>query len=132
MRGEWTSLNQVLESLRPCWGGLIAASIITKLLVGLGLIFFILPGIYLAISWTFTYLVLIDQKTGFMTAMEQSRKAVRPNFWMVLLLSIALGLLMGIGTMITRYSQFVLMPFVGLVMTSAYEVCRRHLPRSGQ
>jgi hypothetical protein len=132
MRGEWTHVNQVLESMRPCWGSLIACSMVSNLLVGLGMLFFILPGIYLAISWTFAFLVIVDQKAGFWTAMERSRQAVRSQFWSVFLLTVVIAILVGIGAMISQFSRFILLPFAGLMMTSAYEVvCRRNLPSAG-
>lgn len=130
IRGEWTSVNGVLEQLKPCWLALVASSIVSNILVGLGFLLLIIPGIYLAVSWAFTYLVIVDQKAGFWTAMSRSRRAVGPHFWPVFALFLLLGILIGIGALIHPYTRFVLLPFAALAVTSAYESVGRSAPSS--
>ena len=55
---------------------LVLASVLMNLLIVLGLLLFILPGIYLSIAYAFTLPLMIDKRLGIWEAMELSRKAV--------------------------------------------------------
>lgn len=67
---------------------LALASIVTSLLIALGLLLLILPGIYLALAYGFTYLNVIDRRMDFWPAMEESRKLITAHFWQYCLLAL--------------------------------------------
>jgi hypothetical protein len=130
VRGEWTSINEVIEKLGPRVLPLIAASMVTSLLSGLGLVCLIIPGVYLTVAWSFTYLVIVDQKLDFWSAMERSRKAVNPQFWTVLGLILMLAIMLWIGMMIHPVMRFLIFPYAALVLTCAYDETFRSGPAS--
>lgn len=55
---------------------LVFTSILINIMTYLGLLLFILPGIYLAIAYIFALPLLVDKKVGIWDAMELSRRAV--------------------------------------------------------
>ena len=44
----------------------------------------ILPGIYLAVAWVFTLLLVVDRRLEFWPAMELSRRVVTKHWWVLL------------------------------------------------
>jgi uncharacterized membrane protein len=92
------------------FGQLILVSVVSGILSALGMILFILPGIYLAVGYIFASQIVLfyDPKTEFWEAMEFSRKLVTKNWWSFFGLGIVAGLialsgilLLGIGVLIT-------------------------------
>lgn len=69
---------------------LVLASILMNLLIVLGLLFFILPGIYLSISYAFTFPLIIDKHLSIWKAMELSRKAVSKRWFKFFLFNLTL------------------------------------------
>ena len=68
----------------------------------------ILPGIYLAVGYTFALPLVIDKKMEFWPAMEVSRRVVHEHWWSVFALLIVLAIVGFLGC---------LMCFVGVVIT---------------
>ena len=67
---------------------LALASIVSSLLIALGMLLLILPGLYLALAYGFTYLNIIDRGMDFWPAMEDSRRTITAHFWRYLLLAL--------------------------------------------
>jgi hypothetical protein len=68
----------------PDWttvGYLMVCTILGLLLVVAGLIFFVLPGIYLIVAYVFSSLLLVDRKFTPWEALESSRRVVARNWW---------------------------------------------------
>jgi len=74
------SLSALFDYYIDVWP-LVLASILMNLLIMLGLLFFILPGIYLGIAYIFTFPLIIDKRLGIWEAMELSRKAVSKRWF---------------------------------------------------
>lgn len=62
---------------------ILGAAIVTGILAGLGLIFFILPGVWLWTSWYVTIPTLLVEDVGVFKAMSRSFELVRRHFWPV-------------------------------------------------
>ncbi|MBD3165819.1 hypothetical protein GF324_04430 [bacterium] len=56
-------------------------SIVSTILVLIGFMLFILPGIYLVISYTLAVPFILDRNMGFWQAMESSRKTIGKSFF---------------------------------------------------
>jgi uncharacterized membrane protein len=69
---------------------LLLATIVSGILVALGFVLLIIPGIYLAIAYSFVMPLILERKMGFWEAMEASRKVVTKRWFAFL----GLGLLM--------------------------------------
>jgi hypothetical protein len=87
---------------------LFLASLVTGILMLIGFVLLIIPGIYLAVAWMFTTLFIVDRKFDFWDAMESSRKVISRKwfswfgFLIVLTLVNAVGFfLFGVGLLVT-------------------------------
>jgi len=95
--------------------------IVSTVLIGLGFILLILPGVYLMVSYIFAALTIIDRKLDFWPAMEFSRKVVHRQWFgifgfLLLLFLVNLGglLALGVGVLVT-------LPWSICAITVAYD-----------
>ncbi len=75
----------------PVAGNLIVAAILQTLLVGIGFLLLILPGIYLSVGYAMTIPLIVDRKMSAWQAMETSRKAIHKEWWKIFGLFIVVG-----------------------------------------
>lgn len=75
------------------WGKILIAAILKMLLVVIGFMLLMLPGIYLMIGYLFTIPLIIDKQMSPWQAMETSRKAVHKVWWKILGLYFVVGLI---------------------------------------
>jgi hypothetical protein len=113
LHGKPAALSDLFAGFREAPGSLISAGIATAVFTLLGC-FLILPGIYLAVAWTFTYPLILEKKMPFWPAMELSRRVITRNWWRMLLLMMAAALfsLMGITAL-----------FIGIILTLPISMC---------
>lgn len=62
-------------------GSLVWLSLLTALLAGIGLLLFILPGVYLWVAWSVAAPVLLLEDVRGWKAMKRSRELIRGRFW---------------------------------------------------
>lgn len=97
----------------------ISIWLIGQILTALGFVFLVIPGIYLAVAYSFSVLMAIFGGFDFWTALEESRKLITVQwlkfflFSLILLVLNVLGFLMlGLGALvslpITFYSTYIL------------------------
>lgn len=110
-------------------GKLIVATILQALLVGIGFLLLILPGIYLAIGYTMTVPLIVDRKMSPWQAMEESRKAIHGEWWKIFGLFVAMGLIFMISSLpfglglIWTWPMFVVLG--GVVYRSLFGIDKR-------
>ena len=87
---------------------LVLASFVTSILVTIGMVLLVLPGIYLMVSYMFVSMLIVDYHMEFWQAMETSRKIVTKNwfslfvFFLVLVaINLLCALALGIGLLVT-------------------------------
>lgn len=87
---------------------LLVASLLVGVFVSLGFILLILPGIYLAVAYTFVNYLIVFRKMDFWPAMEYSRKIISKEWFSIFGFMIVLGLInlagflaLGIGVLFT-------------------------------
>ncbi len=97
-----------LEPLPALLPHLLTLSIVKCILLSLGFVCLVIPGIYLAVILSFAELFVVTEKKTFVEAMKASKLLVSQNFWGVLglctflLLLIFSGvLLIGLGVLVT-------------------------------
>jgi uncharacterized membrane protein len=61
-----------------------------------GFIFFVIPGIVIAIAWSLAIMLMIDKKINPMEALTASNKATLGNKWMIFLAQLILGVVLSI------------------------------------
>ncbi len=79
-RGEELQLNDLFSYFVIVWP-LMLALIVMDIMILLGFVLLIIPGIYLSIAYTFTLPLVADKGLGFWEAMELSRKAVSKRWF---------------------------------------------------
>lgn len=72
---------------------LVLAAILMSLLMMLGFILLIIPGIYLAVAYIFTVPLIVDKNMGAWEAMETSRSAVTRHWFKVFFTLVIMGLI---------------------------------------
>ncbi len=87
---------------------LILLGVVSQTLITLGLLLLLVPGIYLAVSYLFAPLFLLDQGRDFWPAMEASRQTVTNRwfsffgfFLLLVLINLGGALLFGVGLLVT-------------------------------
>jgi hypothetical protein len=101
---------------------LLLASLIMGILMVIGLIFLLIPGIYLAVAYQFALLFIVFGKIEFWDSMELSRKVITKNWWKFFGMGIVVGLIALFGTVLTLgLGLFVLAPWASLVTYAAFE-----------
>lgn len=89
-RGEATSVGDAFSGFTVAFGQLALATFVVTVLTIIGFICLILPGIYLAVCWAFTYLLVREKGLPFWDAMELGRKVVTAQWFRVFLLGLAI------------------------------------------
>lgn len=105
--GVPTSVSEIFSHANLFWKYL-GTSILMMILIGLGLILFIIPGIYLAIRFSFANLLVVDKEVGPLEALKQSSELTVGIKGQIILFLLALAginilgfLALGIGLLIT-------------------------------
>lgn len=87
---------------------LLLLTVVSSILIILGLVLLVLPGIFLMVCYLFASMIVIDRGLDFWPAMELSRRTVQTQWFgffvfLLLLLLINLGgaLLLGIGLLVS-------------------------------
>lgn len=121
IRGQPASVGDLFAGFTKAFLPLLLAGVLVSIFITVGLLCLVLPGIYLAIAYAFTYLLAVDRGLGFWEAMETSRKTVTRQWWRVLgliLLSIPFFLL-GVAALVVGI--FVALPLVAGAFAYANE-----------
>lgn len=150
VRGEPAEFGDAFSGFTVCFGQLVLATLVVTMLTCVALICLILPGIYVAICWMFTYVLVRDKGLGFWDAMELGRKAITRQWFRVfgfclmialiacVVLAVPMGLLalsfatakssgspnlvfLGFGLLGCFAGMLLLMPFATAMMLHAYE-----------
>ena len=95
--------------------------IVFALLVGMGMILCVIPGLILMTVWSFAWPLMIDRRLDFWPAMELSRKVLWPNFWGMFGVWVMSVLVWIIGVMFCGVGMFIAMPVVIGAQAYAYE-----------
>ncbi|HYC70350.1 MAG TPA: hypothetical protein VEB66_04025 [Opitutaceae bacterium] len=82
-RGTPAEIGDAFSGFGPSFGPLALASLVSTLLITIGFIFLIIPGIYLAVAWMFSFLVIREKGLPFWDGMELSRRVVSAQWFRV-------------------------------------------------
>jgi hypothetical protein len=74
-------------------------TVVGLLFIVVGFFLLVIPGIYLVVAYTFSYLLIVDRRLGVWQALEGSRRVVNKHWWGVLGLALMMGIvIVGAGT----------------------------------
>ncbi|GAB4383308.1 MAG: hypothetical protein Kow00121_44950 [Elainellaceae cyanobacterium] len=100
---------------------LLLASIVTGIFIVLGFLLLLIPGIYLAVAYTFTSPLIIERKMDFWQAMETSRKVVTKQWFSFLWLGILVFFINVAGALACGLGLLVTVPLTYCTYVAAYE-----------
>lgn len=131
---DW-SVGELLKSINPKLLPLLGLSIVVGILVFIGLIFFIIPGIILALMWFVAVPVMIIEDKGVFDSMSRSGELTKSNRWRLLGLIILIyigvfivffiaGLIAAVlpilGVIAVVVLAVIVYPWLGVVVPTAY------------
>ncbi len=121
IRGEPVRVETAFAGFSTSLLHLILAGFVTGMLTMLGFLCFILPGIFLLVSWFFTLPLVIDKRLDFWPAMRLSLKTICKHWWkflafLLVLLPFNLG-----GVLCCFVGVFVTLPVSFAALMYAYE-----------
>ena len=103
----------------------IVGPLVVGILIMIGMIFLIVPGIILALMWAFLYCVLADRPgTSFSEAMKISAAVTKGNRLSIFLFMIICSLLAFVSMIPLGLGLLVAIPMIQAAMYCAYESCK--------
>ena len=102
-------------------GQLGLGMIVMMLLVMVGMVLFIAPGIYLAVAYGWMIPLVVLGGMDFWTAMETSRKVISKNWWWFLLFGFLVGVISSAGQIALYIGMIVTMPIAYCIQYAAFE-----------
>lgn len=99
---------------------LVLLGIVSRLLITLGLLLLLAPGLYLAVSYIFAPILVVDQRLDFWPAMEQSRKFVTARWFSFFVLVLLLVLVNLAGLLALGVGVLVSIPVSWCALVAAY------------
>ena len=130
IRGQPAELGDAFSGFSAALGPLVLTTLLVTLLTMVGFVCLILPGIYLAVSYSFAYLLVIDRKMEFWAAMEVSRRVITAQWWRMLGLLILGSIIAVLGVLGLFIGLFITVPiFIG-AQVYAYESLCNPPPRA--
>lgn len=122
VRGQRAEIGDLFSGFNLAFVPLMLFSIVGQLLVGVGLVLCILPGIYLIVAWLFfTALLILDKRLDFWAAMEVSRKVVSHHWWAFFGFLLVQVLLTVLGVLCCVIGLFIVLPVITAASVYAYE-----------
>ena len=100
---------------------LFLAGLVSSLLISLGFLVCIIPGIYLVVAWAFALPLVADKQLDFWPAMELSRRVVTLHWWELFALLLVNFLLMTAGFFACIVGSFITFPIAVGAVVYAYE-----------
>jgi hypothetical protein len=120
-RGQRAEFGDAFAGFSVAFLQLFLVGLVMGLLISLGILLCILPGIYLAVVWAFAIPLVADKRMDFWPAMELSRKVVNKHWGSVFLLAIVSALVAIAGYFVLCVGIFIAIPLIQAAWTVAYE-----------
>jgi uncharacterized membrane protein len=122
LRGQPFTFNDFFKGLtNKYFLQIFLISLVGGLLTALGFLFLILPGIFLAVCYTFAIQFAVDWDLEFFDALETSRKFVMKQWVQVFILLLALFVLNLLGILCLGVGILVTAPLSICIVISAYD-----------
>ena len=119
-RGQQIEISDFFRGFDKA-GNLIKLNLLIFLIILLGLMMLIIPGIYFAVSYVFSHLFIWFYDKNPSEAIRLSRKTISGNFGQILLLFLILAGINLLGLMALGLGILLTMPFSFCVVYAAFE-----------
>ncbi|MFP4459621.1 MAG: hypothetical protein ACLFSQ_08555 [Candidatus Zixiibacteriota bacterium] len=120
-RSEDISIGDLFSVTDKLLSYLIAA-LLYSIIVGIGTLFFIIPGIYLGIRFGMFPILIVDENLGPIEAFQRSSEMTQGNILNLFLLMIVLNLINVIGSIPFGLGLFITMPLALVAYIHAYSL----------
>lgn len=121
LRGRPTQLGDAFHGFTTAFLPLFLFGIVSSLFISLGFVCLVLPGIYLAVAFSFAQLLIVDKRLSFGQAMGVSRRVISAQWWRMFAL-ILLGVLITVlGLVGFLIGIFLTLPIAVGALVCAYE-----------
>jgi uncharacterized membrane protein len=100
---------------------LVLLGLVSRVLITIGLFLLIIPGLYLAVSYIFAALLVVDRRLDFWAAMEESRRRVTPRWFSFFVLVLLLVLVNIAGILALGVGLLVSIPISWCALVAAYD-----------
>lgn len=114
------SIDDIFFPMKQNAGELAIMAVIKSIFLILGFILLVLPGIYLAVSYIFAELLIVDKNLTAWEALETSRKRVTKNWFVYFAFLLILLFINIIGLIPLGLGLFVTVPVSFMAITLAY------------
>lgn len=114
---EMYSVRSAYASAKPFFFRYIGLSIVSSLLILLGFLLFIIPGIIVAVWFTFVYFILVLDGKSIIESLKTSKSLVKGNWWGIFGRLIVVGLVAIIAYTFLGFVTAWLPAIVGLAWT---------------
>ncbi|MFD2571233.1 hypothetical protein ACFSUS_11360 [Spirosoma soli] len=94
--GEFVTVAEVWEEMQPVIGRGLVISILGSIITGVGFLFFVIPGIYVAIVLVLALAVTTFEGTDFGRTWDRCFKLIRDKWWSTFGLVLVMGLISGL------------------------------------
>ena len=121
LRGRPTQIGDAFYGVTAAFFPLFLLGIVSSLFISLGLICLLLPGIYLAVAYSFAQLLIVDKQLSFGQAMTVSRRVISAQWWRMFALLLLAGLVAVLGLVGFLIGIFVTLPIAFGALVCAYE-----------
>jgi len=120
-RGQPSVFADMFAGFTRAFLTLMVAGLLISVFVTIGMFCLVLPGVYLAVAYSFTVILAVDKKLGFWESMETSRKVITHQWWRVFgLVLLAIPFLI-LGAIALGVGVFVVIPLILGAVVYAYE-----------
>lgn len=99
----------------------VSVWLIGQILAGFGILFLVVPGIYLMVSYMFAVLMALFGGFDFWNALEYSRKVIHIRWWRFFYLMLLLLVLNIIGALLLMVGLMVTLPLTFYIIYCAFE-----------
>ncbi len=120
IRGEQTSFDDCMSGFR-IFSAVVVINLIVNIIVALGYVCLIIPGIYLTVAYTFASLFVIFFKIDYRTAMRLSRQLIHKNWWEVFGFVIVTTLIGASGALLCGFGIVFTLPLMYCMIYVAFE-----------
>ena len=100
---------------------LLVTTILMTLLIFVGYVLLVIPGLYLSVAYLFVLPLLVQRELGMLDALEVSRKAITHRWFTVLGILLALALINVIGAIPLGIGLIWTIPWTMLAMGVMYQ-----------
>ena len=104
----------------------LAATILNGLIVVIGLVLLIVPGIILALMLIFTPYIVVDRELGPIKALKESARMTKGHWWELFILLVLVLLLNIVGAVALLVGLLVTIPTTSLAIVHAYRTLSKN------